>query len=196
MFAREKLLHELPRLTNFAKRLSRNQTDAEDLVQSTVLHALEKEDKFKEGTNLYGWLSKMMYNLFVNGYRRRVKYESRYDPENYIANLSSPPAQDEQMELSRVDHAIRLLSPEHRDVLMRVVIRGEKYKDAAKALDIPVGTVRSRLSRARRELAMWLDTETDIDAAGHLSGSGAGHQTQINKASGPATLTGKFAERY
>ena len=80
MFANTDLLEHQTRLTKFAYKLTRNQADAEDLVQNTLVRAIEKKELFQEGTNLYSWLSKIMYNLFVSAYRRKTKFESQYDP--------------------------------------------------------------------------------------------------------------------
>ena len=84
MFKQEELVHEMGNLRKFALRLTRNVHEAEDLVQSTLLRALEKKDYFQENTNLFSWTSKIMFNLFVTGYRRKKKFESQYDPEPHI----------------------------------------------------------------------------------------------------------------
>lgn len=163
MFNNNALIDEMPKLQKFAMRLTRNQADADDLVQSTVLRAIEKKHLFQEGTDLFKWTSKMMYNLFVSGYRRKVKFESQYDPESYIEKQSIEAPQDVQMELVKTKEAMRDLSDSHREVLVMVCVQGMRYQDVAKALDIPVGTVRSRLSRARESLQSLLDTPRIAD---------------------------------
>lgn len=163
MFNNQELTIEMPRLEKFAMRLTRNRHDAEDLLQSTVLRAIEKKHLFQEGTDLFKWTSKMMYNLFVSNYRRKVKFETQYDPESYIEKQSVDAKQDTRVELMKVNESMTLLSPEHREVLVMVCVQGMRYQDVASALDIPIGTVRSRLSRAREQLQMLLDTPTVKD---------------------------------
>lgn len=152
MFNNQDLTVEVPRLEKFAMKLTRKQHEADDLVQSTLLRAIEKKHLFQENTDLFKWTSKMMYNLFVSGYRRKVKFETQYDPENYLKKQSIEAPQETQMELVKVKQAMTLLSSTHREVLVMVCIQGMAYQDVADALDVPVGTVRSRLSRAREQL--------------------------------------------
>jgi RNA polymerase sigma-70 factor (ECF subfamily) len=152
MFNNQQLTLEMPKLERFAKRLTRNQHDAEDLLQTTLLRAMEKKHLFQKDTDLFKWTSKMMYNLFVSGYRRKVKFETQYDPESYIEKQSVDATQDTQIELMKVDEAMNALSADHRDVLIFVCVQGMGYQDVAETLNIPVGTVRSRLFRAREQL--------------------------------------------
>jgi len=142
----------MPNLRKFALKLTKNQHDADDLLQTTVLRAIEKAHMFNQGTNLFSWSSKIMFNIFVSGYRRRTKFDTQYDPENYIANMSVEPEQEKKLELSQVRHAMKQLSAEHREILLLVCIQGMKYNEVSEVLQLPVGTVRSRLSRARERL--------------------------------------------
>lgn len=152
MFKEQALVKEMDNLRKFAIRLTRNPVEADDLLQSTVLRALEKKDYFQDGTDLFKWTSKIMFNLFVTDYRRKVKFESQYDPEDIIGSQSIDADQDSQSELKAVGRAMEKLSEEHRDVLVMVCIKGMQYQEVADMLDVPVGTVRSRLSRARAQL--------------------------------------------
>jgi RNA polymerase sigma-70 factor (ECF subfamily) len=122
---------------------------------------MEKQHLFQEGTDLFKWTSKMMYNLFVSNYRRKVKFETQYDPENYLEKESVEAPQDTQVELAKVKEAMSVLSDEHREVLVMVCIQGMRYQDVAEALEVPVGTIRSRLSRARAQLQNILETPTE-----------------------------------
>ncbi len=158
MFNNEQLITEMPRLEKFAMRLTHNRDDAQDLVQSTMLRAIEKKHLFQTGTDLFKWTSKMMYNLFVSGYRRKVKFETQYDPENYLEKQTVDASQETQIHLSKVNEVMALLSGEHREILIMVCVKGMAYQEVAEVLDIPVGTVRSRLSRAREQLKALLDT--------------------------------------
>lgn len=157
MFAQNCLVAETGRLQKFAFKLTRNKSDADDLVQSTCLRALEKNDSFETGTNLFGWTSKIMYNLFVSGYRRRTKFESQYDPDIYLDKEIVMPMQDTILEAENVKRAIKYLSTDHQTILIMVCIKGMSYQEVAKDLDISIGTVRSRLSRARERLQIILE---------------------------------------
>lgn len=152
MFATQDLIAENANLRKFALHLTRNKADADDLVQSTLLRALEKSHYFDDGTSLRKWTSKIMFNLFVTDYRRKTKFETQYDPEPYIQSQSVSASQDSKVELHAVGDAMKMLSDDHREILMMVCVQDMPYQQVAQALGIPVGTVRSRLSRARESL--------------------------------------------
>ena len=160
MFADTELLNESENLKKFALKLTRNDSDADDLLQSTLLRAIEKKDLFNEGTNLFSWTSRIMYNMFVSGWRRKSKFESQYDPEPYINSESVSACQDVKMEVASVNEAMKELSDEHRNILVLVCVQGMPYQDVADHLDIPIGTVRSRLSRARLQLQAIMEDNT------------------------------------
>lgn len=152
MFTQAQLIQEMPKLRKFAQKLTRNNAEAEDLTQSTLLRALEKTTYFETGTDLFKWTSKIMYNLFVTDYRRKVKFETQYDPESYIDNRAVEPDQHVKLELKAVNAAMNQMSNEHKEILIMVCVKGMQYQEVADMLAIPVGTVRSRLSRARNQL--------------------------------------------
>tara|TARA_B100002019_G_C21215522_1_gene571785 strand:- start:344 stop:877 length:534 start_codon:yes stop_codon:yes gene_type:complete len=158
MFDNTTLINETDRLKKFALRLTNNNDfDADDLVQSTMLRAIEKKHLFEEGSNLYSWVSKIMFNLFVSKYRRKAKFESQYDPEPYIEKQSIEANQDIKMEVQDVENAMDQLSEDHKDILIKICVNGMRYSDVSEEMEIPVGTVRSRLSRARESLQSALD---------------------------------------
>lgn len=152
MFDPQALVTETENLRKFALHLTRNKANADDLVQSTLLRALEKTHYFEEGTNLRKWTSKIMFNLFVTDYRRKVKFETQYDPEPYIEARYIKAPQESEVDLHAVGNALKKLSSDHQEILTLVCIKDMPYQEVAEALDIPVGTVRSRLSRARQSL--------------------------------------------
>ena len=115
MFAQTDLIKEMPKLHRFANRLCRNRDEAEDLLQATLLRALEKKDQFDDGTNLFGWTSKIMYNQFVSTYRRRVRFESQYDPEDYISRQQVAPIPGSEFTLP-CDLAIKALGFDPEDM--------------------------------------------------------------------------------
>lgn len=167
MFDQNTLVGEIDKLKKFALKLTRNESDADDLTQSTVLRAIEKSHLFESGTNLFGWTSKIMYNLFVSEYRRKMKFETQYDPEHYIASQSVDAVQENVIELRRTNEAMNRLSNSHREILVMVCVKEMQYADVSKKLRIPVGTVRSRLSRARHSLQSALDTPRHFPAHAH-----------------------------
>lgn len=152
MFDNQELLQHLDSLRRFAMRLTGNVPDGEDLLHSTVLRALEKKELFDSGSNLLGWTSKIMFNIFVSQYRRKTKFETKFDPESFIEKESVNATQDTYMEVLQVSEAMNELSEDQRNILVMVCAQGMKYEDVATTLDIPVGTVRSRLARARANL--------------------------------------------
>lgn len=152
MFKQNALVKEMDGLHKFAYKLTGNKADSDDLLQSTVCRALEKKNMFQTDTDLFKWTSKIMYNQFVSQYRRKVKFETQYDPEPHIEKQTVKTRQDKERELQEVGDAIEQLNDEHRDVLLMVSVKGMRYKTVAEKLNIPVGTVRSRLYRAREQL--------------------------------------------
>lgn len=173
MFNNKELLSEMDSLKRFALKLTRNASDADDLTQATLLRALEKRHLFTPDTNLLGWTSRIMYHLFVSEYRRKVKFETQYDPENYIAAWSVDATQESTVELQQVNDAMNSLSGDHREILVMVCVKGMPYADVSEALKIPVGTVRSRLSRARESLQLQLGrTETAHQGKNRLAAPG------------------------
>lgn len=152
MFEQAALVNEMDHLRKFALRLTNNTSDADDLLQATVLRAMEKKHLFQKDTDLFKWTSKIMFNLFVSDYRRKRKFETQYDPESYLENESIEAPQQDQAELSQVASAMSRLSEDHKEILILVCVQGMQYQEVADMLSIPVGTVRSRLSRARENL--------------------------------------------
>src|SRR4051812_17908649 len=117
MFQNHELIAQSPNLHKFALRLTRNANDAEDLMQATLLRAIEKKDYFQQDTNLFGWTSKIMFNLFISNYRQK-KFETQYDPEPYIQQVSIGPSQEASVDLVTVSKGMERLSPEHREILV------------------------------------------------------------------------------
>jgi len=150
------LINEMEHLRRFALRLCKNTSEADDLLQSTLLRAIEKKDLFENGSDVFKWTSKIMFNTFVTAYRRKAKFETLYDPETFIEHASSEANNETKIELAEVGEAMRLMSDEHRDVLIMICVEGMRYQDVAELLSLPIGTVRSRLSRARGQLQLML----------------------------------------
>lgn len=162
MFNQEEIVAEVANLRKFAMRLTKNASDADDLMQSTVLRALEKSEYYQDNTNLFSWSSKIMFNLFVSQYRHKKKFETQYDATPYLEQRTADASQEHATDLAIVRENMRKLSKEHREILVLVCINGLRYEEVAEMLKVPVGTVRSRLCRARRQLQTLL-TESKKD---------------------------------
>jgi len=146
---------EIPRLNRYAWALMRGRDGAEDLVQDTILRALEKAHLWQPGTNLQGWLFTLMHNQYVNIVRRSVRQKSRGDLDR--ANAVAPPTQLGPLILRDFDRAMARLPEEQRRAVRLVGIEGLRYDEAAAVCGVPVGTIRSRLCRAREALHAMVD---------------------------------------
>jgi RNA polymerase sigma-70 factor (ECF subfamily) len=150
---------QIPQLRRYARALTRNRERADDLVQDTLSRALVKEQFWQPGTNLRAWLFTIMHNQNVNNVRRAVPESRMVDIEQLSPTLpatTNPTASRQMFELER---ALAQLPLEQRQVILLVGLEGMSYEDAAGILSVPVGTVRSRLSRGRDALRKLLDTE-------------------------------------
>lgn len=147
---------EIPRLRRYAHALLRDDR-ADDLVQETLLRGLEKVHLYQPGTDLRAWLFTLMHNQYVNSIRRWVREREVITVEKLP--LASAASQVTHLELSDLKRAIGQLPDAQRTVLLLVSLDGMKYDEVAQICDVPIGTVRSRLSRAREMLRSMLDDE-------------------------------------
>jgi RNA polymerase sigma-70 factor, ECF subfamily len=141
---------EIPRLRRYARALLRNRDGADDLVQDTLLRGLEKLHLYQPGTNFRAWLFTVMHNLYVNSHRRLARRGHTIDVEK--VQLSTAASQVSTLELRDLERAIASLPDEQRTTLLLVGLEGMKYEEVALICDVPIGTVRSRISRARDAL--------------------------------------------
>lgn len=154
---RDEVMSHYARLLKFAQRLTKNTEAANDLLHDTVIRALEQEHHYQQGSNLFSWMSKIMFNLFVIRYRRAKKFETQYDPEPYIAAAQIAPSQETTCDFNTTLSRIGKL-PEHQRNALIGHVQGEAYNEIATRLGIPVGTVRSRIHRARKNLSLFDQT--------------------------------------
>ncbi|WP_043751783.1 sigma-70 family RNA polymerase sigma factor [Methylobacterium nodulans] len=139
-------------LRRYARALTRDATQADDLVHDALLRALEHQGALKSGTNLRTWLMTVLHNAFIDGQRRR-QVEARYaDTLEHLADEAVPPAQDSHVRLAQIREAFSRLPEEQRAALHLVTIEGMAYQEAADVLGIPIGTLMSRLGRGRAAL--------------------------------------------
>jgi RNA polymerase sigma-70 factor (ECF subfamily) len=145
------LVSHLPHLRAVARALTGHRDRADDLVNDAVLKALAAEGQFQPGTNLKAWLMTILRNHYINGLRRnRIEVETIGDiPEGA---LPAAPNQEHVVEVNEVGAALLLMSTEHREILVLVSAAGLSYEEAAEVCGCAVGTIKSRLNRARGEL--------------------------------------------
>jgi RNA polymerase sigma-70 factor (ECF subfamily) len=153
-------------LRRYARALIRDQTDADDLVQDALTRALSRAHCFQQGTNLRAWLFTLMHNVHVNQIRRRVARPDEVAVDEVAPHLAAPGAQVDRVELRELRQAVAGLPEEQRQVLLLVAVEGLKYEEVAEILGIPIGTVMSRLSRARAALRQQMGGGPITGAAG------------------------------
>lgn len=148
------LLALLPRLRRFAMTLSRNPADGDDLCQGAIERALRSRTQWQEGTRLDSWMYRIMRNLWIDEVRTRTRRDQIFAPEEQGMNVGDDGEQRVEMtaQLNDVDRAMAKLPPEQREAVALVLVEGFAYKEAAEILDIPMGTLTSRLVRGRQAL--------------------------------------------
>ncbi|WFU10968.1 RNA polymerase sigma factor [Rhizobium sp. CB3090] len=149
----------LPSLRRYSRSLTRSDADGEDLLQDCVEKVLARRSQWR-GLNLRGWVLTIMTNLYRNGLRQQGR-RSFVDLDD-SADLPTTETPSDPLERSRLEAALNSLGEDYRAVLMLVVVEGYSYRDVATTLDIPIGTVMSRLSRARRKMTNLMSAENVI----------------------------------
>ncbi|MBX6366711.1 MAG: sigma-70 family RNA polymerase sigma factor [Rhodospirillales bacterium] len=150
------IAYEIPRLRRYARALVRNQETADDLVQDTLVRALSKLHLWQPGTDLRAWLFTLMHNQYVNFVRRAVR-EGTQTPLESAVNLGHQASQTTFLTLRDLQNALERLPDEQRTVVLLIGLEGMRYEEVAEILNVPVGTIRSRLSRAREALREMMD---------------------------------------
>jgi RNA polymerase sigma-70 factor (ECF subfamily) len=159
---REAVLAAVPSLRAFAISLSGNVDRADDLVQETLLRALVNIDSFEPGTNLSAWLFTILRNLFRSEYRKRRR-EVEDGDGTYAESLKSQPEQEARVEVREFRAALAKLPADQREALILVGASGFSYEEAAGICGCAVGTIKSRVNRARTRLAELMSIETPDD---------------------------------
>lgn len=157
---------QIPRLRRYARALTHDVSWADDLVQDTLERALQRRWLFRINSNLTAWLFTMLYRLYLNEAKRRTRVSVVPDDESLEPAASGDPAL--QLDMRR---ALDSLSAEHRAVIILIGLEQMSYQEVAEVLDIPLGTVMSRLTRARTQLRKLLSDQPSpaTDTTPHLT---------------------------
>ncbi|WP_088348145.1 MULTISPECIES: sigma-70 family RNA polymerase sigma factor [Rhodomicrobium] len=167
--ARFDVMGQLPALRRYGLALTRNAADAEDLVNEALLRAYEKRAGFRSDKNLRVWLLSILHNCFIDGKRRERAEHNKLAGAAELAESHAAPAQEHAVHLAQVRQAFLTLPEEQRAALHLVAIEGLSYQEAAATLAIPIGTLMSRLGRARAALRALEDTgDAQTARLGHL----------------------------
>lgn len=162
---------EIPRLRRYARALTRDVVSADDLVQDCLTRALGKLHLWQEGSDLRAWLFTILHNQYVNNIRRAVREGASVRLNETEPTLSRAPQQGKRLELRDLERAITQLPEEQRSVILLVGLEGMRYEEVAAVLHVPVGTIRSRLSRGREALRRLTGTVPDENAEAAVSES-------------------------
>jgi len=161
----------IPRLRRYALALTGAREAADDLTQDTLERAWRKRELWQPGTDLRAWLFTVMHNVYVNGVRSARKVESIDDDgpaADAVNAMSGGPPADSGVVLSELKGALAQLAPEHRAVVLLVGLEQLSYAETAAVLEIPIGTVMSRLARGRERLRQLLDAGARTPGASGL----------------------------
>jgi RNA polymerase sigma-70 factor, ECF subfamily len=164
---RSEMIPHLDALYNFALRLTNDQTDAEDLVQDTVVKAYRFFNSYEKGTNAKAWLFRILKNSYINNYRKKSKQPHQVDYDEvsmYYETVRSEQSDTTDMEDimyremldDQVTGALQRLPEDFRTVVLLCDVEGFTYEEIANMLDVPIGTIRSRLHRGRNLLRVEL----------------------------------------
>lgn len=161
MDIRHAIANELPKLRRYARALSLGDVHgADDLVQQTLERALERTHLFQPDTNLRAWLFTILHNVNANNWRKLATrpYEV-WDEEAPQGALTTPSAADGKLALRDMDRALAQLTDEQRKTVLLVSLEGMGYKEVSEVLNVPIGTVMSRLARGRERLKTLMGNE-------------------------------------
>ena len=159
---RDSLLAGIPSLRAFGFSLTHNWEVTDDLVQDTLTRAWANRDRFETGSNMLAWLFTILRNTHYSRYRTKVREVE--DPDgSYAENLQTHPEQHAHLEFQDMQAALQRLPMDQREALLLVAAEGMSYEDTAVVLGVAVGTVKSRVSRARAQLAKNMGLEPGDD---------------------------------
>jgi RNA polymerase sigma factor (sigma-70 family) len=154
-----RLEREIPRLRRYARALTRNMVLADDLVQETLMRAVHKQHLWEPGTDLHAWLFMIMHNQYVNQVKHIMRDSAIIELNECAQSLVATTDPTASRQLRELERALGELPEEQREVILLVGLEGMSYDQAAAILNVPVGTIRSRLSRGREALRKLLGVE-------------------------------------
>jgi len=154
----DQLITVLPRLRRFARGLSGSVTDADDLVQAACERALARQHQFQEGTRFDSWMFRIVQTIWIDQVRSRdVRKENGDIAQDRLGSDAPVRRVEARLALDEVRRALDCLPPDQRTALLLVTVEGLSYKEAAETVQVPVGTIMSRLARARIALQLHLE---------------------------------------
>lgn len=162
---RAEIVQLLPRLRRFARTITRDPHDADDLVQITIERALLRSDQLRPDSRLESWMFGIMKNAWVDEVRARVRRDRVFAPEEAGANVGEG-HDGRQVNALSIQTAMERLPDEQRMAIGLVLVEGLSYKEAAESMEVPIGTLTSRLARGREALAAML-SEAEITKPPH-----------------------------
>jgi len=160
----QEIERHIPHLRRYARAIARNPVAADDLVQESLVRALTKSHLYKPGTNLRAWLFTILHNQHITEVRRNGRAGIPVDPDDAASALSTRPNQESGLIMNALGRALRALPDNQRILIELVALDGKSYEEVAASHGIPVGTVKSRISRGRSRLRIALDGR-DMPAA-------------------------------
>lgn len=162
---RQRIIAFVPRLRRFCRGLARSQDEGDDLLQATVERALSRISQWQPGTALESWMFRIARNLQINAYRaasvRGVVVDIEHADEAQAGDLDAE--LEQRSELAAVERAMDALPLQQREVLTTVVLEGFSYAEAADILEIPIGTVMSRLARGRGAIRAFIERGASLE---------------------------------
>jgi RNA polymerase sigma-70 factor (ECF subfamily) len=172
------VIGQLATLRRYARSLTRDEGEAEDLVHNALVRAYERRRTFRPDRNLKAWLLSVLHNVFIDSVRKQRAESVWLARAAELAHNEAPPAQDHAVRLTQVRQAFMILPDEQRVALHLVALEGLSYQEAAATLGIPLGTLMSRLGRARAALRSVEEpsaASVEQHAASHLRVVGGSH---------------------
>jgi RNA polymerase sigma-70 factor (ECF subfamily) len=146
------VIDQLPALLRYARALARSEQDAEDLVHDTLTAAYARRGQLRAGAPLAPWLLGILRHRFIDGWRSARRDERARDDLARLSPAGAPPQQEQAFRLAELERALAALPDDQREALHLVAVEGLSYQSAAEILEVPIGTLMSRISRARLRL--------------------------------------------
>jgi RNA polymerase sigma-70 factor (ECF subfamily) len=170
---RTSIRDQIPALRRYARALVGDRDRADDLVQDCLLRAINAEAQWKPGTNLRAWLFTILHNVYVSEWRKQARRPALVSIESEAWRLEAPARQMSNVQVGELERALARLPDQQRLTVLLIGLHGMDYQEAAAIMGVPLGTVRSRLSRARRALLCLLGVGASETSAPEASGVAA-----------------------